>query len=228
MRESAGSSREIFVPHAPFPTRGNSHNEWSLPSPPQFHQFDTLPRIAGPSLGDAGLESAETPIENSNLEPQPRPDYHLAAQAAILPVNSWRFVMAWIYLVVAGLFEISWAIGLKYTEGFTRLLPSLGTIASMILSIVLLGLALKTLPVGTAYAVWTGIGAVGTAVLGIYLFAEPATALRADMHWPDPLRNRRSQAGHVDCVRHRNHRLRQDGESPAVEPRRSPDYQDRR
>jgi quaternary ammonium compound-resistance protein SugE len=86
--------------------------------------------------------------------------------------------MAWFYLIVAGLFEISWAIGLKYTEGFTRLLPSLGTIASMILSIVLLGLALKTLPVGTAYAVWTGIGAVGTAALGIYLFAEPATALR--------------------------------------------------
>jgi len=86
--------------------------------------------------------------------------------------------MEWIYLTVAGLFEIGWAIGLKYTEGFTRLLPSLWTIASMILSIVLLGLALKTLPVGTAYAVWTGIGAVGTAALGIYLFAEPATALR--------------------------------------------------
>jgi quaternary ammonium compound-resistance protein SugE len=86
--------------------------------------------------------------------------------------------MAWIYLTVAGLFEIGWAIGLKYTDGFTRLLPSLWTVASMILSIVLLGLALKTLPVGTAYAVWTGIGAVGTAILGIYLFSEPATALR--------------------------------------------------
>jgi quaternary ammonium compound-resistance protein SugE len=82
--------------------------------------------------------------------------------------------MAWTYLTVAGLFEIGWAIGLKYTDGFTRLLPSLWTIGSMILSIVLLGLALKTLPVGTAYAVWTGIGAVGTAALGIYLFAEPA------------------------------------------------------
>jgi quaternary ammonium compound-resistance protein SugE len=69
--------------------------------------------------------------------------------------------MAWIYLTVAGLFEIGWAIGLKYTDGFTRLLPSLWTLASMILSIVLLGLALRTLPVGTAYAVWTGIGAVG-------------------------------------------------------------------
>jgi len=86
--------------------------------------------------------------------------------------------MAWIYLTVAGLFEIGWAIGLKYTEGFTRLLPSLWTIGSMILSIVLLGLALRTLPVGTAYAVWTGIGAVGTAALGIYLFAEPATVAR--------------------------------------------------
>lgn len=86
--------------------------------------------------------------------------------------------MAWIYLTVAGLFEIGWAIGLKYTDGFTRLLPSLWTLASMILSIVLLGLALRTLPVGTAYAVWTGIGAVGTAALGIYLFGEPATVAR--------------------------------------------------
>jgi quaternary ammonium compound-resistance protein SugE len=120
------------------------------------------------SAAGSNVHAAEAaPIEQS-----------LAAPAALLPVNSRRFVMAWIYLIVAGLFEISWAIGLKYTEGFTRLLPSLGTIASMILSIVLLGLALKTLPVGTAYAVWTGIGAVGTAALGIYLFAEPATALR--------------------------------------------------
>jgi quaternary ammonium compound-resistance protein SugE len=86
--------------------------------------------------------------------------------------------MAWMYLTVAGLFEIAWAIGLKYTDGFTRLLPSLWTVASMILSIVLLGLALRTLPVGTAYAVWTGIGAIGTAALGIYLFGEPATVAR--------------------------------------------------
>ena len=86
--------------------------------------------------------------------------------------------MAWIYLAVAGLLEVGWAIGLKYTEGFTRLWPSVGTIASMIISIVLLGIALKTLPVGTAYAVWTGIGAIGTAALVIYLFNEPATALR--------------------------------------------------
>ena len=86
--------------------------------------------------------------------------------------------MAWVFLFVAGLLEIGWAIGLKYTEGFTRLVPSALTLSAMILSIVLLGLALKTLPVGTAYAVWTGIGAVGTAALGIYLFGEPATAAR--------------------------------------------------
>jgi len=86
--------------------------------------------------------------------------------------------LAWAILFVAGLCEIGWAIGLKYTEGFTRLVPSVLTLTAMLLSIVLLGLALKTLPVGTAYAVWTGIGAVGTAALGIYLFGEPATAAR--------------------------------------------------
>jgi quaternary ammonium compound-resistance protein SugE len=86
--------------------------------------------------------------------------------------------MAWLYLFIAGLFEVGWAIGLKFTEGFTRLMPSLLTIGAMIVSLALLGLALKTLPVGTAYAVWTGIGAVGTAALGIYLFGEPATAAR--------------------------------------------------
>jgi quaternary ammonium compound-resistance protein SugE len=86
--------------------------------------------------------------------------------------------MAWLYLLLAGLFEVGWAIGLKYTEGFSRLVPSLWTVAAMALSLWLLALALKTLPVGTAYAVWTGIGAVGTAALGIYLFDEPATAAR--------------------------------------------------
>lgn len=86
--------------------------------------------------------------------------------------------MAWTYLFFAGLFEIGWAIGLKYTEGFTRLTPTLLTVASMVVSLGLLGLALKTLPVGTAYAIWTGIGTVGTAVLGIYLLGEPATVLR--------------------------------------------------
>lgn len=86
--------------------------------------------------------------------------------------------MAWTYLVLAGLFEIGWAIGLKYTAGFTRLVPSVLTAISMVVSVLLLGLALKTLPVGTGYAVWTGIGTVGTALLGIYLLGEPATALR--------------------------------------------------
>ena len=86
--------------------------------------------------------------------------------------------MAWLYLFVAGLFEVGWAIGLKYTEGFSRLFPSVLTVASMALSMLLLGLALRDLPVGTAYAIWTGIGAVGTAALGIYLFSEPATVLR--------------------------------------------------
>lgn len=86
--------------------------------------------------------------------------------------------MAWLYLFFAGLFETAWAIGMKYSEGFSRLIPSVFTITAMILSVALLSLALKTLPVGTAYAVWTGIGAVGTAALGIHLFGEPATAAR--------------------------------------------------
>lgn len=86
--------------------------------------------------------------------------------------------MAWIALLIAGLLEVGWAIGLKYTEGFTRLGPSTWTIAAMVASVVLLGWAMKTLPVGTAYAVWTGIGAAGTVVLGILLFGEPATLVR--------------------------------------------------
>jgi len=86
--------------------------------------------------------------------------------------------MAWLILVVAGLCEIGWAIGLKYSEGFTRLWPSVATAASMLVSLGLLGLAMKTLPVGTAYAVWVGIGAVGTLLLGMALFGEPATPLR--------------------------------------------------
>ena len=86
--------------------------------------------------------------------------------------------MAWWMLVVAGLFEIGWAIGLKFSEGFSRPWPSVATVAAMAVSIGLLGLALRSLPVGTAYAVWTGIGAVGTASLGMLLFGEPATPLR--------------------------------------------------
>lgn len=86
--------------------------------------------------------------------------------------------MAWVLLLVAGMLEIVWAIGLKYTEGFSRPLPSAVTLAAMVGSVVLLGLAMKTLPVGTSYAVWVGVGAVGTAILGMVLFAEPASAGR--------------------------------------------------
>ncbi len=86
--------------------------------------------------------------------------------------------MAWTYLFIAGVFEVAWAVGLKYTEGFTRLWPTLGTAAALILSMALLALALRTLPLGTAYAVWTGIGAVGTAIAGVVLFDEPADAWR--------------------------------------------------
>ena len=86
--------------------------------------------------------------------------------------------MAWVYLTAAGLLEIIWAIGLKYTEGFTKLGPTAVTVGAMVASVVLLGIALRDLPVGTGYAIWTGIGTVGTAVLGIMIFHEPATALR--------------------------------------------------
>ena len=87
-------------------------------------------------------------------------------------------VMAWMYLFVAGVFEIVWASGLKYTEGFTRLWPSVGTVGGMAVSFLFLAEALKTIPVGTRYAVWTGIGAAGTAVVGILLFGESRDALR--------------------------------------------------
>ena len=86
--------------------------------------------------------------------------------------------MSWTILTLAGLFEVGWAVGLKYTNGFTRLVPSLLTVLSMVASLGLLGLALRTLPLGTAYAVWTGIGTIGTALLGILLLGEPATAAR--------------------------------------------------
>ncbi len=86
--------------------------------------------------------------------------------------------MPWLLLVVAGLLEVGWAIGLKYTEGFTRVVPSVFTLAAMAGSVLLLGLAMKSLPVGTSYAVWVGVGAVGTAILGMVLFNEPASAGR--------------------------------------------------
>jgi len=86
--------------------------------------------------------------------------------------------MNWIILVIAGLFEVGWALGLKYTEGFSKLWPSVLTVAAIIISLCLLGLAMRTLPVGTAYAVWTGIGMVGTVIAGIFLFGDPVSVFR--------------------------------------------------
>ncbi len=86
--------------------------------------------------------------------------------------------MPWFLLILAGLFEIAWAVGLKHTDGFTRPLPTLLTVVALIASVVLLGMAAKTLPIGTAYAVWTGIGAAGTVLCGIIFFRDPATAIR--------------------------------------------------
>jgi quaternary ammonium compound-resistance protein SugE len=86
--------------------------------------------------------------------------------------------MSWFILILAGLFEVAWAVGLKYTEGFTRLWPTVGTVVAMLASIWLLGIAMKDLPLGTAYAVWVGVGAIGTAILGIVLLGEPANAGR--------------------------------------------------
>src|SRR5258705_4491294 len=97
---------------------------------------------------------------------------------AMLPGHSNGGSMAWVLLCVAGLFETAWAVALKYSDGFSRLVPSILAVSAMTASIVCLAFALKSLPVGTGYAVWTGIGAVGTAILGIYLFQEPATSLR--------------------------------------------------
>ncbi len=88
------------------------------------------------------------------------------------------FFMSWVILIVAGVFEIGWAIGLKYTEGLSRLWPTVGTLGAMVVSVLLLGVAMRELPVGTAYAVWTGVGAIGTAALGIVLFGDPASAAR--------------------------------------------------
>jgi quaternary ammonium compound-resistance protein SugE len=86
--------------------------------------------------------------------------------------------MSWLVVFLAGLFEIAWAIGLKYTDSYTRVWPTIGTVLAMIISVGLLGVAMKSLPVGTAYAVWVGVGAIGTAILGIVLFGEPANAGR--------------------------------------------------
>jgi quaternary ammonium compound-resistance protein SugE len=87
-------------------------------------------------------------------------------------------IMAWLILFLAGLFEVGWAVGLKYTDGFTRPGPTLATVAAMAMSLWLLGIAMKTLPLGTAYAVWVGVGTIGTVILGIVLLNEPVNALR--------------------------------------------------
>lgn len=86
--------------------------------------------------------------------------------------------MAWVFLIIAGIFEVVWAIGLKYTEGFTKMLPSVITVVGMAISFYFLSMAVKTLPIGTAYAIWTGIGAAGAVILGIILFGEPRGILR--------------------------------------------------
>ncbi len=94
------------------------------------------------------------------------------------PASCGTFSMSWLLLLFAGLFEVAWAIGLKYTDGFSRPLPTLLTLSAMAVSVLLLAMAVKQLPLGTAYAVWTGIGAVGTVLMGIWLFNEPATLAR--------------------------------------------------
>lgn len=91
---------------------------------------------------------------------------------------TWENIMHWIVLLLAGLLEVVWAVGLKYTEGFTRLVPSAVTLAAMAGSVILLGLALRSLPLGTAYAIWTGIGTVGTVIWGIMVLDEPASVAR--------------------------------------------------
>lgn len=94
------------------------------------------------------------------------------------PWPNYQTSMPWVILVIAGLFEIAWAVGLKFSEGFTRLWPSVGTLLALFASVALLGIAAKSLPMGTAYAVWTGIGAVGAVLCGIYLFGDPVSPMR--------------------------------------------------
>jgi quaternary ammonium compound-resistance protein SugE len=116
-------------------------------------------------------------VRRQDRGPQGQLAFHPAIRYGTHRFRS-RCVMAWIYLLIAGLLEIGWAIGLKFSDGFSRLWPSLATIVAMILSLGFLALAIRELPVGTAYAMWTGIGTVGTVMLGISLFGEPANAAR--------------------------------------------------
>lgn len=125
-----------------------------------------------------GIDSESTQVSLQDLPPTDAGTtllFHFSQQG-----RPWQYLfkMAWIYLLLAGVTEIAWAIGLKHTHGWTRLWPSIFTAALMIISFGLLSQALKTLPIGTAYAVWTGIGAVGTALVGIFFFDEPKTAVR--------------------------------------------------
>jgi quaternary ammonium compound-resistance protein SugE len=125
--------------------------------------------------------------------------------------------MAWIVLFVAGLFEVGWAVGLKYTEGFSCLWPSVGTVTSMIVSLGLLGMALRTLPLRAAYAIWTGVGTVSTALLGIMLFHEAADPIRPRLHRPHPRRDRRSQGR--DALSQSPENLTQNSECPIITAR---------
>ena len=111
------------------------------------------------------------------MSPPERKSESLSVPAKLIP-NMERREMAWFILVIAGLFEVGWAIGLKYTEGFSRFWPTVWTALSMIISVWLLGVAMKSLPVGTAYSVWVGVGAVGTVILGVVLLGEPANTAR--------------------------------------------------
>lgn len=136
--------------------------------------------LCGRSLEHTPAVIAGVPIIATASRDDPAPLFR-SGDDPIQSASLWRSPenhMAWILLVIAGLFEIGWAIGLKFTDGFTRFWPSVATAASMIISVVLLAWAMRTLPVGTAYAVWTGLGAVGTVALGIVLFNEPATLMR--------------------------------------------------
>ena len=118
-------------------------------------------------------------VDNYRLERRERHDnWEPARRDGGFGISFLGVCMAWVILVLAGLFEIGWAIGLKYTDGFTRLWPSIGTVLAMVISVTMLGVAMKSLPVGTAYAVWVGVGAVGTAILGMVLFGEAANAGR--------------------------------------------------
>jgi quaternary ammonium compound-resistance protein SugE len=129
--------------------------------------------LARPPARQAAPPSPATPQRRAAICAAPQ------ASSTLLTLLGFASIhMAWIILVLAGVFEIGWAIGLKYTEGFTRLWPTVWTAVSLLSSMALLGIAMKTLPVGTAYSVWVGVGAVGTVILGIALLGEPANAAR--------------------------------------------------